>query len=109
MRLTVNIVPDGSEPLPEGARVRVEVRDTSFADALPNVVASASGVIAGSPTGGIEGLTLAVDSRPDSAVVWVHVDVGGTGRVAKGDFVSMEADPLPVENDAHLAVRVREV
>lgn len=109
MRLKVNVHSEGERPLPEGAIVRAEVRDTSFADALPEVVAATSGIVEGSSVSQIEGLILDVNQRPDAGVVWIHVDVNGDGRVSRGDFVSMQAYPLPDSDDADLEVLVREV
>ena len=101
----------GEDRPPSGAPVRVELRDTLLADAPSPTVSAIDGAV-----GGEAGDVLATVSLPESEVdgdvtVWVHVDVSGTGRVSKGDYVTTQSYPAPSPEQAgaSLAVTVRRV
>lgn len=109
MKLQVTITSFDGGPLPAGSPVKVEVRDTSLADAPAVLLKQA---IAHVPTVGRTSafpVTLDLAAVPDGTTVWVHVDVDRDGRVSKGDYVTVESYPvaaLPVQS---LTIRVKKV
>lgn len=108
MKVQVSIFSD--EPLPPGASVVAEIRDTSYADALAvPLAATRTGV---PQSGAIQNLATEfhVDLVPEGATVWVHVDADGDGRVSQGDFITMQSYPIaPNFGQQTLRVTVRRV
>lgn len=103
MRVEVRIFSD--EPLPPGASVLAEIRDTSYADALAvPLAATRTSVPQSSAT---QNLTTEfhMDVVPDGATVWVHVDADGDRRVSQGDFITMQSYPI-APNLAQQTLRV---
>ncbi len=109
MRVIVEVVVASAERPPRGARVRVEARDTSLADAPSETVASADGVVREDTGAWLETVELDVVRRPDASSIWAHVDVDGDGRVSIGDYVTMASHPLPAADGEHVSVVVRRV
>lgn len=109
MHVIVQISTDGPDRPAVGAPIRVEARDTSYEDAPAEVVGSASGQVRGQLGGWLETVEVTIDRRPDSCVVWVHIDVDGDGRVSPGDFITMVAYPIPAVAEAVVPVAVRRV
>ena len=95
MKLQLTIVSAGGEPLPPGSRLRVELRDTSFADAPAVVVTKVDDDRARRP-GRTTSVSVPMDvtTVPDGSTVWAHVDVDRDGRVSKGDLISVESYPV---------------
>lgn len=107
MTLKLTIV--GDTPLPPGSSVKVEIRDTSLADA-PAVVLHRVAIDV--PKAG-RTMTVTVPIQltgvPDGTTVWVHVDADHDGRVTKGDYVSVESYPVRLDSVQNLTIRVKKV
>jgi uncharacterized lipoprotein YbaY len=91
MALQLTIVSAGDEPLPPGSPLRVELHDTSYADAPAVVLKRVDTTVA--KKGRETTVTVEADV-PDGATVWAHNDVDRDGRVSKGDFISMQSYPV---------------
>ncbi|HEX2221327.1 MAG TPA: hypothetical protein VHK06_02265 [Candidatus Limnocylindria bacterium] len=106
--IVVELRVEGQERPPAGSPVRVELRDTSYADAPAVTLASGTGRVAddGDALARVE---LEVDRVPDGTTVWAHVDVDGDGRVSSGDFITMASWPVAQRVEARLPVGVRRV
>jgi hypothetical protein len=107
--VVVEVSAQGEERPAVGAPVRVEARDTSYADAIAEVVGSTDGEVRGQLGRWLTTVELAVETLPASCTIWVHVDVDGDGRVSAGDFITMASYPVPLQDEVHLAVEVRKV
>jgi uncharacterized lipoprotein YbaY len=105
--IVVELRAEGQERPPAGSPVRVELRDTSYADAPAVTLASGTAQVTdGDPFARVE---LEVDRVPDGTTVWAHVDVDGDGRVSSGDFITMASWPVAQRVQARLPVGVRRV
>lgn len=109
MRIIVRVSVSGSERPAAGLPVRVEVRDTTFEDAPAPTIASATGRVRDDSRGILERLELDVEALPDSAIVWVHIDVDGDGRLSIGDFVTTVSYPVPHVEQAEMDVAVKRI
>ena len=105
--MTIHLTLESAEPLPRGKPLRIEVRDTSLADA-PAVLLDRVDRTVPKAASSIP-LTLTTDSVPRGATLWVHVDVDEDGRVSEGDFITMESYPLDARAEQSIAIRVRRV
>jgi uncharacterized lipoprotein YbaY len=102
-RLRLRLRVGDPDPDDRGSTVRVEIRDTTLADALHPTIAEATGTMA--PDG--ERAELSVD-LPDEPLdprhrysVWAHVDHTGNGQLQAGDLITAESIPIdPVDVDA---------
>ena len=94
MPLQLTITSATGNPLPPGSPLRVEVRDTSLADAPAVLVRRVDVTVAAAGT--VTSVLVPVEPAdlPDGASVWAHVDVDRDGRVSRGDFLSMESYPV---------------
>ena len=112
LRVDVLADPAGAARPPAGTPVHVQLRDTSLADAPARVIARAETEVRGG-----EGRVLASVELPEVAAgpapltVWAHAEVGATGRVSKGDYVTTRAHPVPSpeQRPAALGVSLRRV
>jgi hypothetical protein len=109
MHVIVEITSHDEERPPIGASIRVEARDTTYEDAPAEVVGSAAGEVRETLGELLDTVELSLWRRPDSCVVWVHVDVDGDGRISAGDYITMVAYPIPPAEDAVVPVAVRRV
>lgn len=106
MRVIVELgAGNGTRP-PAGAPVRVQVRDTTYADTVAPVVAETTALVEHEPGGrlGVVELELAPDA-PAELTVWAHVDVDEDARVSRGDFVTTASYPVGA-SDAGTPLRV---
>jgi uncharacterized lipoprotein YbaY len=94
MTLQLTIVSAGGEPLPPGSPLRVELRDTSFADAPAVVVKKVETTVPKTGRTTSVSVSMEVTTIPDGSTVWAHVDVDRDGRVSKGDLISVESYPV---------------
>ncbi|MGW0314025.1 hypothetical protein [Streptomyces flavidovirens] len=98
-------------PATVAARVLVEVRNVSLADA-PSVVVGAQVLtdVPLTPGGRIPFSVDVPDLDPsDSYGLRVHVDLAGTGVLEPGDLISTRSSPVPAENTAELIAPVSAV
>jgi hypothetical protein len=127
MRIIVRLFARDDDRPAAGSPIHVQARDTTYEDGPAPVIASAEGCVRGSgeeqpeegeepsgvdgskAQGALDVVELTVDSLPDSARVWAHVDVDGDGRLSKGDFVTMFAYPIPATDVAEMDVEVRRI
>jgi uncharacterized lipoprotein YbaY len=106
--ILVQVTVAGSERPPEDAAVRVEVRDTSIADAPAVTLGSATGRVRGRGSW-IETVEVDVDDLPDGCTVFAHVDVDGDGRLSAGDYLTTQSYPVPPGPEPRLSVEVRPI
>jgi uncharacterized lipoprotein YbaY len=113
LEVEVLLDPAERERPPAGTPLRVQLRDTSLADAPAEILAEADTVV--SDEGGQRLATVelpAPEGRPaDRLTVWAHLDVSRTGDVTVGDYVTTQAHvaPSPEQQPARLPVTVRPV
>jgi hypothetical protein len=108
VRVIVNVSIHGPDRPPPGVAVRVEARDTSLQDAAAVIVGRATASVdPGEPR--LASVEDTIDPMPDMCTAWVHVDVDGDGRVSAGDYITMEAFPVPPRDGAEVEVVVRRV
>jgi hypothetical protein len=104
MELTVEIVAAGVDQPRAGAPVIVEIRDAAYQDASSTTVAGTRTTSTGGDV--VARATLSCEARR-GAIVWVHVDVDGDGRVSTGDYITMQS--YPVREGGAMRVEVRRV
>jgi uncharacterized lipoprotein YbaY len=89
--------------------VRVQLRDTSLADAPAILLKEAHGAVARSGSNVLATVQLDVDTVPRGATVWVHVDVDGDGKVSAGDYVTTRSYPVLPGASTAINVEVQRV
>ncbi len=109
MALTVNVDFEGGERPPAGVPVRIEARDISLADAEPDAVGQAQGEVVAGNGSRLASIPITVVRHPATGTIWVHVDCDRNGRVSKGDLITMESFPIPIDEGVEVTVRVRRV
>jgi hypothetical protein len=108
MFIIIEVTVAGDARPPEDAIVRVEVRDTSVADAPAATLGSGHGRVRGRATW-LETVEVAVDELPDGCTVFAHVDVDDDGRVSPGDFLTTQSYPVPRGSEPRVSVEVRPI
>lgn len=103
----VEVTAQGPEQPPAGARVVVQVLDTTYADAPAAVLAEDVGTITVTDSLVIHRATVDAVDAGGGATVRVHVDVDGDGEVSLGDFVTTQA--YPVADAGAISVSVQRV
>ena len=107
MTLYLTVVSPAETP-PPGTPLRVEIRDTSYADAAARLVASQTTTVPA--TGQPITVSIKLDRVPDGCTVWAHADVDGDGRVSSGDFITMESFPVQTSgSEQRTTIRIRKV
>lgn len=99
---------EGEERPPVGAPMRVQVLDTSYADAPAVVVTERDATVEnrfGSLLSTVELDVRLPSDRPRHYTVRVHVDLDGNGPVSRGDFVTTVSYPLPEGGRVRAVVR----
>jgi hypothetical protein len=108
MEITVEIVAASEPGPPAGSPVIVQIRDAGLQDTAATTVAetrvTSRKSAAGEP---IARAHVKFDSGGDYPIVWVHVDVGESGEVSKGDYITMQS--YPVREGGSMRVEVRRV
>ena len=113
LRVDVMVDPAAGERPPPGTPLRLELRDTSLADAPARVLARIETTV-----GEGSGNVLASVEVPDTGVtlrtpptVWAHADLSGDGRVTVGDYITTQSHPTPSPElqPSRLAVTLRPV
>jgi putative lipoprotein len=113
MHLIVTVQLPVETPLPETARLFVEVRDVSLADAA--AVTLAARVLpahALSPAG--KSVQLTFDLAPPAGNrrlnVWAHLSISGTRTREQGDFLTTRAYPVDEEKeDEHVTIELQKI
>jgi uncharacterized lipoprotein YbaY len=105
--MTLHLTLESAEPLPRGKPLRIEIRDTSLADAPAVLVQRVDCTVEKTATS--IPMTLAVERLPSGSTLWVHVDVDEDGRVSEGDFITMESYPLDAQAEGATTIRLRRV
>ncbi|MBA2305105.1 MAG: hypothetical protein H0W08_21095 [Acidobacteria bacterium] len=109
MTLELAIVCAGDEPLPPGTSVKVEVRDTSLADAPALLLRRVTVDVPKTGRTMAVKVPIELTAVPDGTTVWAHVDADRDGRVSQGDFVSVESYPVTRAPTQKLTIRVKKV
>lgn len=109
MKLQLTIVCVSGEPLPPGSSLKVEIRDTSLADAPAIVLQRISVAVPKAGRTMAVPVPIELTTVPDGTTVWAHVDADRDGRVSKGDFVSVESYPVTRARLQKLTIRVKKV
>lgn len=95
MRLIVEVVARGAGRPPAGSPVRVQLRDTSLADAPARIVAEKTGAVRGDEPGApLETLPIDCSGVTDGLTLWAHVDVDRDGEVSRGDWLTTVSYPV---------------
>ena len=92
-----------------GSPIRVQVRDTSLADAPAIVVGEAAGTVQHLRGDLLGTVHVTVPELPRHATIWVHIDVDRNGKVSKGDHVTVVSYPVPATPDPNVHVVVKKV
>lgn len=103
VKITVEITAQQSPPTQ--SPVRVQLRDTSLADA-PAVVLHEVSTRVQQTTGTVATATFDVADLPRNTTIWAHIDVDGDGKVSKGDYITTRSYPV---NPADALLRVEVV
>lgn len=109
MTLQLTIVCAGGEPLPPGAPLRVEIRDTSLADAPAIVLRRIDMAVAKAGRTRSVSIPIELTAVPDGTTVRAHIDVDRDGRVSKGDLVSTESYPVTLAPVQKMTIRLKKV
>lgn len=94
MTLHLDIQRSDGQPLPPGSILRLEVRDTSLADAPAVVLTQVEHTVPAVGTTPSLAVTLDLPSVPDGATVWAHLSPARHARVHRGDFITTESYPV---------------
>jgi len=106
--MTLHLTVVSTEPLPAGTPLRIEIRDTSQADAAAVVVNSH--LVPVPVTGQPVTVSIELDRVPDGTTVWAHADLDRDGRVSTGDFITMESYPVGASgSEQRTTVRIKKV
>ncbi|MDH4183755.1 MAG: hypothetical protein OEV92_06010 [Nitrospinota bacterium] len=109
MQVHVIVRIDGAPlKLDKPATLLVEAMDVSLVDA-PSVTLSRSKIFVTSVQGEeIAAITLPLPDDVDSSAdvnIWCHLSLSGQDRIQQGDYLSMEAYPVPM-TDATVSITV---
>ena len=108
MTLQLTIVSGRGEPLPPGSQLKVELRDTSFADAPAVVGKKLDTTVPKTRATTSVSMKMDVTTVPDGATIWAHIDVDRDGRVSSGDLISVESYPV-TQATRQLTIRLKKV
>lgn len=97
---------DGAE-LPQGGALRIEVRDASWADAPARVLHRLETRVPLHAS--LFPVELRLDTVPADAIVWVHLDADGDGRVSAGDYITTQSYPLTSRTSGRMRVELRRI
>ena len=107
-RLSIEIVASGRSSPPAGVPVIVQVRDAGMQDeAATTIIEKRVKSRASDPGEPLARVKLESEPGGGDAIVWVHVDVDGSGDVSEGDFITMQS--YPVREGGTMRVEVRQV
>jgi hypothetical protein len=104
--MLVEVLSEGNDRPPTGARIVVQLLDTTYADAPARVVTEAVGRVQPYGERTLERIEIGAEVPGNRDYrVRAHVDVDGDGAVSGGDFVSMAAFPSREDQPVRVAVR----
>ena len=108
LRVAVLADPGAERPAP-GTPLRVELRDTSLADAPARTLHVAEARV--EPGEDPLLATVVLPDAPPGATVWARAAASGEDRVSRGDWVTTAAHPVPSpeEAPARLEITVKPV
>lgn len=112
MSLVIDVVAEGEDRPPPGASVRVEVRDVTLQDTSAVTLAACEDEVTTDVPADDPVATVELDVGPHRGgdrTVWVHIDATGSGRVSKGDYITMQSFPVPTSGEGRLTVAVKRV
>lgn len=109
MTFKLTIVAADGAPLPPGSALRVEMRDTSLADAPAIVLTRVDVAVAKRRRTRSVSVPVELTAVPDGTTAWAHLDVDHDGRVSRGDYVSVESYPVTASSDKSLTIRLKKV
>ena len=105
-RMVVEVGIEGEERPPPGTPLRVQVLDTTYADAPARVVEETTSEVAAGAGDVLQRVELPFEPSGSAAyTVRAHVDVSGNGRVTPGDFVTTASHPVDGADRVRVAVR----
>lgn len=109
MKVHLSIVTFDGEPLPPGGLVKIEVRDTSLADAAAVLLQRKELLVPKLGRTTVLPVSIDVAEIRDGTTIWAHIDVDRDGRVSKHDYVTVESYPLANVPSQNIQIRVRRV
>lgn len=109
MKLALKVISATGEPFRPGSPMRIEIRDTSVADAPAVVLKQLRTVVPISGRTTEMEVAMEVPSVPSGTTVWVHLDSDSDGRVSPGDFVSVESFPLASVPSQAVTIRIKKI
>jgi uncharacterized lipoprotein YbaY len=110
MKITYVIPLPASIQLPSSAKLRIEIRDTSLADAKSITLASAE--IEASRISGLALIEGQIETSSEIApgrqtTLWVHLSMNGESQVCSGDFITTRY--YPVSNNSRITVELQHI
>ena len=109
MVIVIEVSVAGETRPPAGTPIRVEARDTSWADAPAETIASVEGLVRGEAGSWLDTVEIEIERVPEDCAIWAHIDVDGDGRVSPGDFVTTASHPVRGDGEVRVPVMVRMV
>ncbi|KRA54930.1 hypothetical protein ASD77_10240 [Pseudoxanthomonas sp. Root65] len=107
MDLWLDIVAADGTALPPGSALKVEVRDGSWADGPARVLHRMETRTPADAA--LFRVELRLDALASGAIVWVHLDADGDGKVSVGDYITTQSYPLASHAAARMRVELRRV
>ena len=94
--------------MPPGSPLRVELRDTSVADAPAVRIKEVRETVDRAGSKPVR-ITMDPGSLPQGTTVWVHLDVDRDGRVSKGDYITVQSYPAAVSGSQEMTIQLKQV
>lgn len=88
--------------------MRVELRDTSLADAPAVPIKQVNATVNREGSKPVR-ITMDPGSLPEGTTVWVHLDVDRDGRVSKGDYITVQSYPASISGPQEMTIQLKRV